>query len=192
MLVPGRVTIIDVKAANDIVKNLVTADLLRKVFAYKIARPEAPLHQTLAEIRLQESDAIKNVADYWVLCALAERDIAAAESALVALGDNYLGIDAVRLRRSFGEGLVARMKKDEAGALAAFTRARAEQGKLVQEQPNYGPAVCVLGLIDAAFGPQGRGVARRSPRHRVAASQDRFAQWRAYDSVFRDDRRVGR
>jgi DNA helicase HerA-like ATPase len=42
MLQPGRVNVIDVSVANDTVKNLVTADLLRKAFAYKIARPEAP------------------------------------------------------------------------------------------------------------------------------------------------------
>jgi DNA helicase HerA-like ATPase len=42
MLQPGRVNVIDVSVANDTVKNLVTADLLRKAFAYKIARPSAP------------------------------------------------------------------------------------------------------------------------------------------------------
>jgi hypothetical protein len=42
MLHPGRVNVIDVSVANDTVKNLVTADLLRKTFAYKIAHPEAP------------------------------------------------------------------------------------------------------------------------------------------------------
>ncbi len=42
MLKAGRVSIIDVSVANDVVKNLVTADLLRKVFAYKVARPTAP------------------------------------------------------------------------------------------------------------------------------------------------------
>jgi DNA helicase HerA-like ATPase len=42
MLVPGRVNVLDVSVANDIVKNLATADLLRKVFAYKIARQDAP------------------------------------------------------------------------------------------------------------------------------------------------------
>ncbi len=42
MLQPGRVNVLDVSAANDLVKNLVTADLLRKAFAYKCARPEAP------------------------------------------------------------------------------------------------------------------------------------------------------
>src|SRR5437763_636804 len=42
MLTPGRVTVIDVSAANDTIKNLVTADLLRKTFAYKIAKADAP------------------------------------------------------------------------------------------------------------------------------------------------------
>jgi DNA helicase HerA-like ATPase len=42
LLAPGRVSVFDVSAANDIVKNLVTADLLRKLFAYKIAKPESP------------------------------------------------------------------------------------------------------------------------------------------------------
>jgi DNA helicase HerA-like ATPase len=42
MLKRGRVSIFDVSIANDIIKNLVTADLLRKVFAYKIAHADAP------------------------------------------------------------------------------------------------------------------------------------------------------
>src|ERR1700737_2377158 len=42
MLKPGRVNVLDVSVANDTVKNLVTADLLRKAFAYKIVHSEAP------------------------------------------------------------------------------------------------------------------------------------------------------
>ena len=42
MLTPGRVSIIDVSIANDIVKNMVTADLLRKTFALKMLKPELP------------------------------------------------------------------------------------------------------------------------------------------------------
>ena len=42
MMVQGGVTVIDVSVANDTVKNLVTADLLRKAFAYKLAHTEAP------------------------------------------------------------------------------------------------------------------------------------------------------
>src|SRR5439155_11601988 len=37
-------------------------------------------------------------------------------------------------------------------ARSAFSAARAEQEKIVQAQPNYGPALCVLGLIDAGLG----------------------------------------
>jgi hypothetical protein len=72
---------------------------------------------------------------------------------LVALGDNPCWReDAVLLSRSFGEGLLARVMKDEAKGRAAFSKARAEQEKLVQAQPDYGPPLCVLGLIDAALG----------------------------------------
>jgi len=42
MIVPGRVSVIDVSVANDVVKNMVTADLLRKTFALKITHPNTP------------------------------------------------------------------------------------------------------------------------------------------------------
>src|SRR6266568_2438763 len=79
-----------------------------------------PLHQALDEIRRSDPEAIKSVADTWFLCALAERDAAAAESALEALGDNFFGNDAIQLRRDFSEGLIARMTKNEPKARAAF------------------------------------------------------------------------
>ncbi len=44
------------------------------------------------------------------------------------------------------------MMNDEAKARAAFSAARPEQEKDVQAQPNHGPALCVLALIDAALG----------------------------------------
>jgi len=44
------------------------------------------------------------------------------------------------------------MTKDDKKARAAFTAARAEQEKIIQAQPNYGPPLCVLGLIDAGLG----------------------------------------
>jgi serine/threonine-protein kinase len=112
-----------------------------------------PLHQTIDAILAQGSSAIATVADNWFACALAERDPGAGERALVALGDNPCWTDsAITLSRSFGEGLLARMTKDEARARTAFEAARAQQEKIVQAQPDYGPALCVLGLIDAALG----------------------------------------
>jgi tetratricopeptide (TPR) repeat protein len=47
-----------------------------------------PLHQTIDAILAQGTGAIVSTADTWLFCALAERDPAAAERALVALGDN--------------------------------------------------------------------------------------------------------
>jgi Flp pilus assembly protein TadD len=44
------------------------------------------------------------------------------------------------------------MTNDEHNAQLAFTAARTEQEKTVQAQPDYGPAWCVLGVIDAALG----------------------------------------
>jgi TolB-like protein/Flp pilus assembly protein TadD len=113
----------------------------------------SPLHQTIDSILAGDPGAISEAADNWFVCALAEHDPTAAERALVALGDNPCwGEDAVNLSRSFGEGLLARAMKDEARARTAFSKARAEQEKIVQAQPDYGPALCVLGLIDAALG----------------------------------------
>ena len=50
------------------------------------------------------------------------------------------------------EGVIARMTKDDGKGTGAFTAARAEQEKTIQTQPNYGPTLCVLGLIDAGLG----------------------------------------
>ena len=112
-----------------------------------------PLYQTIDAILAQGPGAIARAASSWFDCALAERDAAAAERALVALGDNPCwGEGAINLSRSFGEGLLARMTKDEARARTAFEAARAQQEKIVQGQPDYGPTLCVLGLIDAALG----------------------------------------
>jgi tetratricopeptide (TPR) repeat protein len=109
--------------------------------------------QTIHAIIAQEPGAIAASADIWFLCALAERDPAAAERALVAVGDNPCWTEGViTLSRSFGEGLLARMVKDEARARTAFEAARALQEKVTQAQPDYGPVLCVLGLIDAALG----------------------------------------
>jgi len=91
-----------------------------------------PLRQTIDAILAQGPDAIVSAADIWFFCALAERDPAAAERALVALGDNQCWNEgAIILSHSFGEGLLARMTKDEARARAAFEVARGRQEKTV-------------------------------------------------------------
>src|SRR6266704_1888877 len=79
---------------------------------------------------------------------------AAARDAVIASGGKPIVMigDSVPFNRPFVEGVIARMTKDDEKARSAFIAARAEQEKIVQAQPNYGPALCVLGLIDAGLG----------------------------------------
>jgi hypothetical protein len=111
------------------------------------------LHQMIDAIRATNPAAVQSIADLWLTCALAERDAAAANNALVAAGEMPIVLSVENVfPRPFLEGVIARMINDEAKARSAFTAARAEQEKIVQAQPNYGPALCVLGLIDAGLG----------------------------------------
>jgi TolB-like protein len=114
-----------------------------------------PLHQTIESIRATNPAAIPSIANNWLVCALAERDSNAAENALTAFGESPItfgSIENVLFNRPFVEGVIARMTKDDDRARSAFIAARAEQEKIIQAQPNYGPALCVLGLIDAGLG----------------------------------------
>src|SRR4029450_10027652 len=72
-----------------------------------------PLHQLIDEIRATNPAAMPKIADSWLLCALAERDVAAAKDALIASKDVPLGGDAVHFSRPFVEGVIARMTNDE-------------------------------------------------------------------------------
>ena len=110
------------------------------------------LHQTIESIRVTDPAALPNIANDWLSCALAERDVAAAKDALNAFGEIPLTDYAVHSNRPLIEGVIARMTNDDETARAAFTAARVEQEKAVQAQPNYGPPLCVLGLIDAGLG----------------------------------------
>src|SRR5262245_10660005 len=114
-----------------------------------------PLHEVTDSIRDKNPAALSSVADNWLLCAFAERNPAAAKNALIALGENSAALGPiidVRFNRPFMEGVIARMARDDAKVRSAFAAARAEAEKTVQTQPNYAPALCVLGLIDAGLG----------------------------------------
>jgi len=126
-----------------------------------------PLHQAVDSIRATNPAALQSIADVWLRCALAERDAGSARNALVAAGDKPITLsnENVFFNRPFVEGLIARMTHDDAAAQSAFIAARAEQKKIVQAEPNYGPAVCVLGLIDAGLG--GKEEAIQEGRHAV-------------------------
>ena len=156
-----------------------------------------PLRQTIDAILAQRPGAIASAADIWFFCALAERDPAAAERALVALGDNpSWGEGVISLSHSFGEGLLARMTKDEARARTAFEAARAQQEKIVRAQPDYGPTLCVLGLIDAALGrkdlalDEGRRAIGLTPVEKDVINGSRVLQYFAITAAWAGDKEL--
>ena len=135
-------------------RNDAIAKVARALIELNSKADTRPLHQ-IDSIRDTNPDATPNIAEAWVFGALAERDAAGAKNALIASTENTLQlpcVDNVRFNRPFFEGVIARMAKDENKAKAAFAAARADQEKIVQAEPNYAPALCTLGLIDAALG----------------------------------------
>ena len=124
-----------------------------------------PLHQIIESIRATNPAGLPAISEQWLICALAEQDAIGAKDALIAAGENNppFSDDVIQFSRPFLEGLIARMTKDESKAQLAFIAARAEQEKIVLAQPSFGPARCVLGLIDAALG-KGESALREARR----------------------------
>jgi serine/threonine-protein kinase len=112
-----------------------------------------PLHQLIDSVRATNPAEVPDIDHWWLHCALAERDAPAATDALIAAREDLINLgNDVLCPRPFIEGVIARMTKDDDKARSAFMAARAEQEKIVQARPNFGPPWCVLGLIDAALG----------------------------------------
>jgi serine/threonine-protein kinase len=127
--------------------------LWREYVEFQEKADTRPLLQMLDSIRATNPAAMPGIAPFWLACALAERDATVARNALDAYTETRIDWGhEVFLSRSFVEGLIAHMTKDEGKARSSFVAARAEQQKIVQAQPNDSRAVCVLGLIDAYLG----------------------------------------
>ena len=111
-----------------------------------------PLHETM-EALLEENPVVaaEAGAEYWLDLALCERDLVAATRALKTI-PNGVDISGLHLPRALMEGCVARTLGEERTAVEAFTAARVEVERAVREQPDHGPPLCVLGVIDAGLG----------------------------------------
>ena len=110
-----------------------------------------PLRESIQTILAENPATASDLAAQWFYLALCERDPAAVTQALAAIPDSGTAVD-LNFPRSWCEGLAARSKGDVATAQDAFLAAHAELERTVSEQPGYAPALCVLGLIDAALG----------------------------------------
>jgi TolB-like protein len=110
-----------------------------------------PLHQTIDSLLAENPASASALADQWLYVALSERDPVAAARAVAAIPATGISTD-LTFPRAWCEGLAARAEGDQAKARTAFLAARAEVEQTAREQPNYGPVLTVLGLIDAGLG----------------------------------------
>ncbi len=113
-----------------------------------------PMHTTIETILAEDPNAAPILVDQWLFLALRERDPAAATRALSAMpadgGQCY--DENIPFPNSWCQGLVARLRGDEAAARAAFGNARKELEQMVRAQPEYAAALCALGVVDAVLG----------------------------------------
>jgi TolB-like protein/Tfp pilus assembly protein PilF len=124
-----------------------------------------PLRESIRTILTENPATASDLAAQWFYLALCERDPTAVTQALAAMPASGTAVD-LNFPRSWCEGVAARSKDDVATAQAAFLAAHAELERTVSEQPGYGPALCVLGLIDAALGRKDEAI--REGRRAIA------------------------
>jgi TolB-like protein len=96
--------------------------------------------------------AAEDIASDWFQLALFGRDLDEANRALAAIPAEGISVNAILFPRAWYEGLAAQLRGDDAAAHDAFTRGRTEAELAVRKQPDFGPPLCVLGVIDAALG----------------------------------------
>jgi tetratricopeptide (TPR) repeat protein len=124
-----------------------------------------PLHSTIEAVVTEDPDAAGGIAESWLYLAFCERDHKAAIHALAVMTGGGCRNEGIPFPRAWCEGVAARTRGDDAAARAAFMAARAEIDKIVRDQPNYGGALCVLGVLDAGLGRKEEAI--REGRHAV-------------------------
>ena len=88
------------------------------------------------------------------------------------------------------------MTKDEVRARSAFEAARTQQEKIVQAQPDYGPAVCVLAMIDAGLGrkeqalEEGRRAIALTPMEKDVNTGSRVLQYFAITAAWTGEKEL--
>jgi tetratricopeptide (TPR) repeat protein len=109
-------------------------------------------HDLLEKLRQKDPGALKDYADDLFALGLYERDVATAEIALGAKGDEPRRTNAFVYSANANAGFLARMAGDKKKARTAFAAARDEQEKAVQAHPNSGPSLALVALYEAALG----------------------------------------
>jgi serine/threonine-protein kinase len=123
--------------------------ILRALVALNWRADIKPFQATLATL-VAENRSVAPDVDI-PLYALCERTAAAATRTLTNYPREGVVNNGVNYPHSYWEGVVARWQGDSAKAQAAFTAARSQVAKTVEEQPDFAAALSLLGMIDAGL-----------------------------------------
>ncbi len=138
--------------ALDILPNDSTLRIIRAAIDLDWHADSQPLHLAIQAVVTENPASAAGLADDWLNLALCERDPTAAEHALAAMPAQGYTNQGFSFPRSWCQALAARTAGDSEVARSFFKVARAEVEKSLQDQPDYGESLALLGMIDAALG----------------------------------------
>ncbi len=110
------------------------------------------VHETVQTVLAKDSAAGSLIGFRWFQIALCEGDADSASRALAAMKPSGIYEEGVPYPRSWGEGLVARLRNDPEAARASFVSARREIALMVDKQPDFAEGLSARGMVDAALG----------------------------------------
>ncbi|PYL26018.1 MAG: hypothetical protein DMF37_03335, partial [Verrucomicrobia bacterium] len=123
--------------------------ILRALVALDWRADIKPFQATLATL-VAENRSVAPDVDL-PLYALCERTAAAATRTLTNYPREGVANNGVNYPYAYWQGAVARCQGDSAKVRTAFTAARREVEKTVEEQPDFAAALSLLGMIDAGL-----------------------------------------
>jgi tetratricopeptide (TPR) repeat protein len=111
-----------------------------------------PMHEAIETVLARDPAAGTTIADTWYQLALCEGDADSASRALQAMKPSGAHEEGVPYPKSWGEGVIARLRNDPAAARTAFAAARVEVSGMVDADPDFAEGLSALGMLDAALG----------------------------------------
>ena len=117
-----------------------------------------PMRRAIDAALAKDPAAGKSFVDLWYQLGLCEADPEMAARAVAAIDYSGLHEEGVPYPKSWGAGVVARLRGDTAAAEADFTAARADVAKMVDNQPDFAEGLSGLGMIDAALGEKEKAI----------------------------------
>ncbi len=117
-----------------------------------------PLRAAIQVIVSENPGSAAGLADTWLTLALCERDPTAAQRAVAAMPAQGYTNNGFSFPRSWCQAVAARAAGDSEVARYFFKLARAEVEKSLQDEPDYGPTLALLAMIDAALGQKDEAI----------------------------------